>query len=95
MPDNKKMVYVFLTPKGRSLKRKLVPLAEEVNRIAVENVKPKDIAMMRSVLLTMLENLARDEARLDKRVRIPSTHERVRRVDEVKGNPRPRSRKQV
>ncbi|MFZ1884951.1 MAG: MarR family transcriptional regulator [Rhodoplanes sp.] len=95
MPNNKKMVYVFLTPKGRSLKRKLVPLAEEVNRIAVENVKPKDIAMMRSVLLTMLENLTRDEARPDKRVRIPSTHELARRVDEAKGNLRPRSGKQV
>src|SRR5450830_242651 len=30
--DNKKMVYVFLTPRGRLLKSKLVPLAEEVNR---------------------------------------------------------------
>src|SRR6185295_6072016 len=29
--DNRKNVYVFLTPKGRALKRKLVPLAEEVN----------------------------------------------------------------
>ena len=45
MPNNKKMVYVFLTPKGRLLKRKLVPLAEEVNRIAVENINPKDITI--------------------------------------------------
>ena len=32
MPDNRKKIYVFLTPKGRALKSKLVPLAEEVNR---------------------------------------------------------------
>src|SRR5476651_2775074 len=69
MSNNKKMVYVFLTPKGRLLKSKLVPLAEEVNRIAVENVNPKDITMMRRVLLTMIENLARDEARPNKRDR--------------------------
>ena len=95
MPNNKKMVYVFLTPKGRSLKRKLVPLAEEVNRIAVENVKPKDIAMMRRALLTMIENMARDEARPNKRLRIPSTHELARRVHEAKGNSHSRLRKRV
>ena len=36
LPDNRKNVYVFLTPKGRQLKDKLVPLAEDVNRIAVD-----------------------------------------------------------
>jgi DNA-binding MarR family transcriptional regulator len=95
MPNNKKMVYVFLTPKGRLLKKKLVPLAEEVNRIAVESVNPKDITMMRRVLLTMIENLARDEARPNKRLRIPSTHELARRVHAAKGNSRSRSRKQA
>jgi DNA-binding MarR family transcriptional regulator len=95
MPNNKKMVYVFLTPKGRLLKKKLVPLAEEVNRIAVESVNPKDITMMRRVLLTMIENLARDEARPNRRLRIPSTHELSRRVHEATGNSRSRSRKQA
>jgi DNA-binding MarR family transcriptional regulator len=37
-PGDRKKVYVFLTPKGRGLRRKLVPLAEEVNRIAVRRV---------------------------------------------------------
>ena len=35
--DRKKM-YVFLTPEGRGLKYKLVPIAEEVNRIAINGV---------------------------------------------------------
>jgi DNA-binding MarR family transcriptional regulator len=95
MPNNKKMVYVFLTPKGRLLKRKLVPLAEEVNRIAIENVNLQDIAMMRRVLLTMIENLARDEARPNKRLRIPSTRELARRVHEAEGNIRAGSRKRA
>jgi DNA-binding MarR family transcriptional regulator len=92
LPNNKKMVYVFLTPKGRLLKRKLVPLAEEVNRIAVENVNPQDIGTMRSVLLSMIENLARDEAQADKRLRIPSTRELARRVHEAEGRARMRRR---
>ena len=95
MPNNKKMVYVFLTQKGRRLKRKLVPLAEEVNRIAVENVDPRDITMIRRVLLTMIENLARDEARPNKRLRIPSTRELARRVYEAEDNNRARPRKRV
>jgi len=77
------------------LKRKLVPLAEEVNRIAIENVSPQEIAMMRRMLLTMIENLAQDEARSDKRLRIPSTRELARRVHEAQGNMRARARKRA
>lgn len=93
--NNKKMVYVFLTLKGRLLKRKLVPLAEEVNRIAVENVNRQDIITMRHVLLAMIENLARDEAQADKKMRIPSTRELARRVYEAEGNARSRMRKRA
>ena len=93
MNNNKKMVYVFLTPKGRLLKRKLVPLAEEINRIAVEHVKRQDIAMMRRVLLLMIENLARDETQPNRKLRIPSTREFARRVQEAEANSRMRMRR--
>jgi DNA-binding MarR family transcriptional regulator len=59
--DNRKNVYVFLTPKGRALKRKLVPLAEEVNRVAVRRVPAADVVRMRATLLAIIENLARDD----------------------------------
>jgi DNA-binding MarR family transcriptional regulator len=95
MPNNKKMVYVFITPKGRLLKRKLVPLAEEVNRIAVENVNRQDIMTLRRVLLAMIENLARDEAQPNRKLRIPSTRELARRVHEAEGNNRARVRKRA
>src|SRR5437868_9648503 len=36
---DRKMLYVFLTPKGRRLRNKLVPLAEQVNRVAVRGVQ--------------------------------------------------------
>ncbi len=92
MPNNKKMVYVFLTPKGRLLKRKLVPLAEEVNRIAVQDVERQDIATMRRVLLMMIENLAKDEAQSNGNLRIPSTRELARRVNEAETNLRSQKR---
>src|SRR5262249_35731620 len=60
--DNRKNVHVFLTAKGMALKSKLVPLAEDVNEIAVRGVPPAHIALTRQTLLAMIRNLARDEA---------------------------------
>jgi DNA-binding MarR family transcriptional regulator len=62
LPNDKKKVYIFLTPKGRLLKSKLVPFAEEVNEIAVHGVPAADIAATRRTLLAVIENIARDEA---------------------------------
>lgn len=59
---DKKKVYIHLTPKGRLLEKRLVPLAEEVNRISIDGIAPEHVATTRSVLLTMIENLARDES---------------------------------
>lgn len=61
--DNRKNVYVFLTPSGRRLRKLLVPLAQEVNAVALEGVDESDIAAARRALLIMLHNLARDGAR--------------------------------
>jgi DNA-binding MarR family transcriptional regulator len=60
--DNKKNVFIHLTPKGRALKAKLVPLALEVNRIAVRRTSAGEIAATRKTLLKMIENLAEDES---------------------------------
>ena len=62
IPPNKKNVYVHLTEAGRALKKKLVPLAEETNKISVKNLTAPDVAIARKVLLSMLVNLAQDEA---------------------------------
>lgn len=62
LPGNRKNMHVFLTSRGRALKRKLVPLAEEVNRISVQAVKEADVATTRTVLLAILANLAQDES---------------------------------
>jgi MarR family transcriptional regulator, organic hydroperoxide resistance regulator len=81
MPENRKNIYVFLTPKGRALKTKLVPLAEDVNRIAVAGISAEDIARSREILLEIIENLARDEASSTNTARrVPSTRELARLV---------------
>ena len=81
-PTSRKEVHVYLTRKGRALKNKLVPLAEEVNEVASQDVESADIAATRRTLLAFIENLAADEmASLTARRRIPSTRELSRRLN--------------
>jgi len=61
LPGNRKNIHVYLTEKGRELKEVLVPIAEEVNRIAVKGVSETAIATTRKTLLSIIENLALDE----------------------------------
>ena len=59
--ENRKNVYVHLSARGRALERKLVPLAEEVNKIAVRGVSAADVQATRRTLLAIAENLARSQ----------------------------------
>lgn len=75
-PDSRKKVYVFLTPEGRALRDKLVPLAEEVNEIALRGVDPSAVAIARDMMLTMIANLVADEEEQSrKQRRMPSTRQ--------------------
>lgn len=64
-PDNRKNMYVHLTQTGKALKKRLVPLAVEVNHVAVHGVSEAELLTTRKVLLQVLENLALDETQLD------------------------------
>ncbi|MFI2819781.1 MarR family winged helix-turn-helix transcriptional regulator [Vreelandella alkaliphila] len=55
---NRKNIHIYLTQKGRDLKEILVPLAEEVNDIAVQGVDDDDLRATRRTLLTIIRNLA-------------------------------------
>jgi DNA-binding MarR family transcriptional regulator len=57
--DDRKKIFIHLTPEGRALRERLVPLAEEVNRIGVEGIAPEQLTGARNVLLGIIENLAR------------------------------------
>jgi DNA-binding MarR family transcriptional regulator len=87
-----KKVHVLLTPKGRALKRVLVPHAEEVNAVAARGVRKADIAVTRAVLLAIIENLAREEAAQDKRM--PSTRA-LARMGKPRGTKRKRASKRA
>src|SRR5258706_11840355 len=60
LAGNRRRVHIFLTASGKALKRRLVPLAEEVNRIAARGVAASDRAATRRTLLALIANLARD-----------------------------------
>tara|TARA_R110000787_G_scaffold143269_4_gene256898 strand:- start:196 stop:717 length:522 start_codon:yes stop_codon:yes gene_type:complete len=60
-PGNKRKLHVYITPEGAALQDVLVPLAEEVNRIAIEGIDPNNLKIMRDTLLALIENLAKDE----------------------------------
>lgn len=58
--DNRKNIYVFLTHAGKRMKETLVPLAEEVNAIALQGVSEVDIAATRRCMLAVIDNLSLD-----------------------------------
>ncbi len=61
LPTNNKNIHIYLTPKGRALKDVLVPIAEEVNSIAVRGISEAAIRTTRQTLLALIENLIVDE----------------------------------
>lgn len=78
-PGNKRNLYIHLTPKGRLLKGKLVPIALEVNDVASAGLSAANIEVTRRTLLRMIENLVRDEERAtEQRKRVLSTRELAR-----------------
>lgn len=60
---NRRKVHIFLTKKGRHLKDVLVPLAEECNYIATQNISEAELNTTRTVLLKMIDNLAENSAK--------------------------------
>lgn len=70
-PENRKNMYVHLTPKGKALKKALVPLAVDVNHVAVHGVSQAELFTTRKVLLKLIENLAQEEAQMDGRPSAP------------------------
>ena len=63
LPDNRKNVYVHLTAKGRALRKKLVPLAEEVNEIGLAGMSARERGALQRALMAIIDNLSRSERR--------------------------------
>ena len=58
---NRRRQYVFLTASGKALEQHLIPLAIDVNKIALGAIGELKVTSMRETLLTMIENLAASE----------------------------------
>jgi len=56
-PDNRKKVFVYLTPAGRALEAGLVPLAIEVNELAQRGLSERQVAELRLMLAAIIDNL--------------------------------------
>ena len=81
LPGNNKNMHVYLTRSGKALKKKLVPLAEEINAIGTRGLKDSEIQAARKVLLAIITNMAEDEASIENADRrVPSTREINRRI---------------
>lgn len=74
-PDNRKKIYVYLTAEGKALKNKLLPVAEEINAIAINELELNEVLMARKVLLKITANLNAYEKELlaSENRRVPST----------------------
>jgi DNA-binding MarR family transcriptional regulator len=56
-PTNSREVLVQLTPKGRALVDRLIPVARELERVAAAGISEEELAVVRSVLRRMYANL--------------------------------------
>lgn len=74
---NKKNIYIYLTDKGQSLKDYLLPLAQEVNSVAIKGLTSEEVLIARKVLTAIIENLSIDEKDLQQSEnrRVPSTRQ--------------------
>jgi len=79
---NKKNFYVCLTLKGRDLKQKLLPLAEQINDIAIDGLALEEVLVARKVLIAINRNLTRYERTLlaSENRRVPSTRHLRKRL---------------
>jgi len=65
LAGNMRNLSVCLTAKGRSLRETLVPLAEEVNAVAMSNLSVQEVAQFRQTMARMIANLEADESSPD------------------------------
>lgn len=57
--DDKRRVFISLTPKARRLRARLMPIVAELNEAAVAGIDPTQVAIARSVLAQTYANLER------------------------------------
>ncbi|MBP5857443.1 MarR family transcriptional regulator [Marivibrio halodurans] len=66
--------FTFMTDKGRKLQKELEPLAVDANEAALAGIPEEQREVLRTNLITILENLEKDEAEAEARgLKVPAT----------------------
>lgn len=60
-PEDGRKINIFLTPKAKALKAKLMPLVEEVNNLATRGMTAKEKAELRRLLTMVNKNLESED----------------------------------
>jgi len=61
LPGNLRNICVYLTPAGRALQERLIPLAEDLHEVAVRGIAVEELAIVRKALQIIARNLKDDE----------------------------------
>jgi DNA-binding MarR family transcriptional regulator len=59
--EDARRAHVWLTPRGRQLERRLLPVARQIVREAEQGVGRRNVAVFRAVIARMTQNLDRLE----------------------------------
>ena len=62
LPENRKEVRIFVTPRGVALRPLILGCAEDVNEVVADGIAEEDLAITRRTLLAIIDNLERDAA---------------------------------
>ncbi len=57
--ENRREVLIVLTRQGHALERTLLPIVDDVHRLAARNISPSDIATLEGLLRRVIANLDR------------------------------------
>lgn len=60
-PEDGRKINIFLTPKAKALKAKLMPLVEEVNNLATRGMTAKEKSELRRLLTKVNQNLESED----------------------------------
>jgi len=61
-PGDRRKVHIYLTARGRALRKHLLPFAREVNDVALKGVSPDEVDALRKLLMRMRSRLEADAA---------------------------------
>jgi len=57
-PNDRRTINIYLTDRARALKEELMPIAFDVNRVALAGVTPEEFETLRGLLKRVRDNLA-------------------------------------